>query len=81
MSTPSVIVDRLLRHISSGEWDRLPSLYAPDAVVALPFAGVEGTRLAGREEIVAHFERARHAPFTFRLAQLRSMRRRIPSSS
>jgi ketosteroid isomerase-like protein len=70
MSTPSIIVDRLLRDITSGEWDRLPSLYAPNAVVELPFAGAGGTRLTGREEIAAHFERARHAPFALRLTQL-----------
>ena len=68
--TPSDIVDRLLRDITGGQWDRLPALYAPDAVVELPFAGPGGARLTGREEIVAHFERARHAPLTLRLAQV-----------
>lgn len=69
-TTPSAIVERLLRHIASGAWDLLPLLYAPDAVVEIPFVGAGGTCLSGREEILAHFERARHAPLALRLTHL-----------
>jgi ketosteroid isomerase-like protein len=57
-ATPREIVERLLAGIGSGVTADLADLYAPDAVVELPFAPPEGVTIRGREDLRAHFTRA-----------------------
>jgi len=61
-ASPREVFERLLAGITSGAWSELPSLYAADAVVELPFAAPGQTRLEGREAIRKHFEQASRAP-------------------
>lgn len=59
--TPQAVFDRLISGISAGRWDELPTLYADDAVVEIPFA-VPPTRLEGRDAIDTHFAAAAARP-------------------
>jgi ketosteroid isomerase-like protein len=52
------VVAELLARIAAGPSEALADLYAPDAIVELPFARPGGLRLTGRAEIRAHFGRA-----------------------
>jgi uncharacterized protein len=61
--SPAVVVHSLLRGIGNGPDPDLAMLYAEDAVVELPFAGIAGKRLEGRDALRAHFAAASTAPF------------------
>jgi ketosteroid isomerase-like protein len=60
--TPREVVERLLVGIASGPSADLADLYAPDAVVELPFASPDGLVLRGRDALRAHFDRAAQGP-------------------
>jgi uncharacterized protein len=53
--TPREVFARLSAGISSGDWSELHELYAPDAVVEMPFALPSPVRIHGREEVRRHF--------------------------
>jgi uncharacterized protein len=53
--TPRQVFERLSAGIGGGDWSRLHELYAPDAVVEMPFALPDPVRLSGREEVRRHF--------------------------
>jgi uncharacterized protein len=58
-----LVVERLLAGIAAGPTPQLAELYAPDAVVELPFARPGGLRLVGRQQLRDHFTSAARAPF------------------
>jgi ketosteroid isomerase-like protein len=61
-TSPRIVAERLIHGISSGAWDRLLELYAPNVVVEQPF-GVPGPlRLEGREQLAAHFAAGTRLP-------------------
>jgi uncharacterized protein len=60
--SPRRVVERLLAGIGLGPTETLADLYAPDAIVELPFAAPGGFRLNGRDEIRRHFARAAQGP-------------------
>ena len=62
---------RLLDGIAKGDWSNLAELYADDALVVIPFAGIDGLRLEGREAIADHFARASAAPFSIKPTNVR----------
>ncbi|BCJ40332.1 hypothetical protein GCM10010168_31910 [Actinoplanes ianthinogenes] len=57
METPREVFARLSGGIGRGEWSTLGDLYAPDAVVTMPF-DPRRTRLHGRDEVARHFAAA-----------------------
>jgi ketosteroid isomerase-like protein len=61
-TSPRTVVERLIHGISTGAWDRLPELYAPDVVVEQPFGLPRPLRLDGREQVTAHFAAGAHLP-------------------
>jgi ketosteroid isomerase-like protein len=61
METPREVFARLSGGIGRGEWDTLGDLYAPDAVVSMPF-DPRRTRLQGRAEVARHFAAAASLP-------------------
>ncbi|GAA4586433.1 ketosteroid isomerase-like protein [Actinoplanes octamycinicus] len=63
METPREVFARLSGGIGRGEWDTLGELYAPDAVVTMPF-DPRRTRLRGRDEVARHFAAAAALPIT-----------------
>src|SRR5690349_18235452 len=63
METPREVFARLSGGIGRGEWDTLGELYAPDAVVTMPF-DPRRTRLCGRDEVARHFAAAASLPIT-----------------
>jgi ketosteroid isomerase-like protein len=63
--TPREVFETLLSRITAGEWERLASLYAEDAVVDIPFALPAPVRLRGLAEIAAHFDAALGGPISF----------------
>ncbi|GLW28050.1 nuclear transport factor 2 family protein [Actinoplanes regularis] len=70
METPREIFARLSGGIGRGEWDTLGDLYAPDAVVTMPF-DPRRTELRGREEVARHFAAAANLPITMRPDRVR----------
>jgi uncharacterized protein len=60
--TPREVFARLLDGITAGRREELVALYAPDAVVDVPFALPVPVRLRGREELRGHFTAARSGP-------------------
>jgi uncharacterized protein len=52
---PSEVFRKLSDGISSGDWSRLHELYAPEAVVEMPFALTGPVRIVGRDEVRRHF--------------------------
>jgi ketosteroid isomerase-like protein len=64
---PEALVERFLRLVDRGEWNQLPDLYSPDAVVEQPFAKPQPVVLHGRESIRAHFLAASRAPLRLRV--------------
>ncbi|MQA88193.1 MAG: ketosteroid isomerase [Streptosporangiales bacterium] len=62
---PRDVFERLLRGITAGAWERLPDLYAEEAVVEFPFTAPAPARLAGRGQIRDHFSAAAGAPLEF----------------
>ncbi|MCO5969929.1 nuclear transport factor 2 family protein [Actinoallomurus soli] len=59
--TPREVFERLIEGVTAGDWDRLPELYAEDAVVAHPMAA-PGEPLVGRDALRRHFEHAATLP-------------------
>jgi len=53
--TPRQVFEKLSAGISSDDWSELHELYAPDAVVEMPFALPQPVRLRGRDEVRRHF--------------------------
>ncbi|MEV6850734.1 nuclear transport factor 2 family protein [Actinoplanes sp. NPDC051411] len=53
--TPREVFTKLSAGISSGDWSRLHELYAPDAVVEMPFALPSPVHIDGREGVRRHF--------------------------
>lgn len=53
--TPREVFEKLSAGVSSGDWSRLHELYAPEAVIEMPFALPEPVRVHGREEVRRHF--------------------------
>ncbi len=70
MTSPRSVVERHLALVSEGMSGELADDYALDAVVDLPFMPGGGLRLAGRQALRAHFERAATMPLTLRIANL-----------
>jgi ketosteroid isomerase-like protein len=60
--TPTDVVHLLLAGISEGRWAELAELYAPDAVVEIPLAVPEPTRLEGRGQVRRQFLAAAGGP-------------------
>jgi uncharacterized protein (TIGR02246 family) len=56
------VVQQLLAGIAAGPSEAPADLYTQDAVVVLPYAIPGGLRLAGRDQIRAHFARAAASP-------------------
>jgi ketosteroid isomerase-like protein len=54
-ATPRQVFERLSAGISGGDWSALHELYAPDAIVEMPFALPDPVRIHGREEVRARF--------------------------
>lgn len=65
LASPRTVFERLIRGITAGDWDRLPDLYAEDAVVDLPFALPRPVHLVGRAQIRAHFAAASQVRLRF----------------
>jgi ketosteroid isomerase-like protein len=53
--SPREVFEKLSAGISSGDWNHLHELYAPDTVVEMPFALPAPVVLHGREEVRQHF--------------------------
>jgi uncharacterized protein len=64
-ATPTEVVTRLLEGITARNWDQLSDLYADDVVIDVPFAVPGGTRIAGRQDVHAHFAAAADGPLAF----------------
>lgn len=54
-AAPREVLTRLLDAVANKDWDQLPVLFAPDAVVERPFGLPEATRIEGHEAIMAKF--------------------------
>jgi ketosteroid isomerase-like protein len=65
-ATPTDVVMRLLSGISEARWHDLADLYAPDAVVEQPLMAPHRGRVAGREQVRAHFAAAAAGPLRLR---------------
>jgi uncharacterized protein len=64
--TPREVVQRLIEAVPGREWDTLPGLYAPDAVVDHPMQLPSAGRLEGREALARHFAAAAGLPLEMR---------------
>lgn len=68
LATPADVLDRRRRLILDGDADGFADLFAPDAVIEMPFAGPPGApaRLAGREAIRAYSRQVLASPLRLR---------------
>jgi ketosteroid isomerase-like protein len=51
MYTPREVFEQLVACMTNKEWDRLPELFAEDAVVVHPFSTGPDARVEGREKV------------------------------
>jgi ketosteroid isomerase-like protein len=65
-TAPRALLGALLDGISEGRWTELSRLYAEDAVAEQPLLAPDRGRIAGREQIHAHFAAAAAGPLRLR---------------
>jgi ketosteroid isomerase-like protein len=65
-TAPRALLDALLHGISEGRWTELSRLYAEDAVAEQPLLAPTRGRIAGRDQIHAHFTAAADGPLRLR---------------
>jgi ketosteroid isomerase-like protein len=63
---PREVFEQLIAGIADKDWEKLPDLYAEDAVVEHPFALPQPRRLDGREAVRRHFAAAVNLPLEMR---------------
>ena len=71
MDTPRQVAEKLVAGISERRFDEIPTLYAEDCVVEVPYAAAgTGRRIEGGAGIREHFARADAVPFRLRARDL-----------
>lgn len=71
MDTPRQVAEKLVTGISEGRFQEVPSLYAEDCVVEVPYAtGGAAPLLEGGAAVREHFSHADAMPFRLRVRDL-----------